>query len=198
MEQVLERQKIGIPDSLTTSTSPILQEKIEIQKPRIQEIQELFQWFSTNDEFLHDVRDIITAHEHSFDSLLTLKKHYQSRLLTSQYKKHFSSLLFLIEEIQNSTHSRALIREIYSKTSETRKKMVALKQNIIINQKEELQERKKSISSIKNEGTKIGLSHDPSKNISISWNKKENISTDPRNQEIIQELSRILQEKFGK
>jgi hypothetical protein len=60
------------------------------------ELKEVFNWFSNNEHFLNDVKDILNEQSKGANALKQLEEQYKTRLETTSYKKHFNSLLTII------------------------------------------------------------------------------------------------------
>ncbi|MDD2907182.1 MAG: hypothetical protein PHH98_00940 [Candidatus Gracilibacteria bacterium] len=166
-----------------------------------QSLSETFNWFANNKYFIQDVGDILLAEKSGPEELAKLKKEYENKLETTNYKKHFNSLVFLINfinEEKGNVYVIETIKDFVDSSMVFKKQREELKKEVENNPKKDKSTTKKSESSISSISTnaKTEVKKDSDKK-TIVENKspeaqKESVDTKPELEKIIGELSNIL------
>ncbi|MDD3144510.1 MAG: hypothetical protein PHV23_00200 [Candidatus Gracilibacteria bacterium] len=111
----------------------------ESNNQKKQSLSETFNWFSKNKNFIQDVGDILSAQEKGQNELNNLKKEYENRLENTIYKKHFNSLIFIIDYInkeEGNVYVISTIKEFVESSINSKNKRSELQREVESNPKQ--------------------------------------------------------------
>jgi len=129
----------------------------ESNNQKKQWLSETFNWFSRNKNFIQDVWDILSAQEKWPDELNNLKKEYENRLEKTSYKKHFNSLIFIIDYInkeEGNVYVISIIKEFAESSMNAKEQRNELRKELEVNPKQK-QVAKKNTDTWKSSSEKV-------------------------------------------